>query len=246
MVLLRSNNPSVLLKYTNNRSSYFMRYEEIPIVIRAVNVVTVTTLTALITIGISSYLMKYDDRLFAYFSNTLGLFERSSTKKELRELGHYPLMLLGYSEGGNGYVKTFRQMKKRYIVIDYDPDIIESLERQHVNHLYGDVTDVGLLEEIGIHRSELIISTISGAATNHMLATHITKANKDAIFICHAGTFEEAESLYKAGAAYVLMPQYIGDEHINQFLKRNGSSKKAFAAYRSKHRTTLGGVALKL
>ena len=207
---------------------------------------TIVALTALITIGISSYLIKYDDRLFAYFSTWLSVFERSSTKKELRELGHYPLMLLGYSEGGNSYVKTFRQMKKRYIVIDYDPDIVESLERQHINHLYGDVTDIGLLEEIGIHRSELIISTIGVAATNHMLATHITKANKDAIFICRAATFEEAESLYKAGAAYVLMPHYIGDEHINQFLKRNGSSKKAFAAYRSKHLTTLGGIAIKL
>lgn len=209
------------------------------------SLVTITTLTALITIAVSSYLMKYDDRLFVYISKYLNVFERASTKKELRELGHYPLMLLGYNEGGNGYVKTFRHMKKRYIVVDYDPDVIEILERQHINHLYGDVTDIGLLEEIGIHRSELIISTINVASTNLMLADHITKANKNAIFICHASSFEEAESLYKAGAAYVLMPQHIGNEHINQFLKRNGSSKKAFAAYRAKHLVTLGGIAMR-
>jgi voltage-gated potassium channel Kch len=173
--------------------------------------------------------MKYDDALFRYFNKALSIFERSKTKNELKSLSHYPLLLLGYSEGGFGFVETFRQMKKKYIVIDYDPDIIESLERRHINHLYGDVTDIELLEEIGVHKSEIVVSTINNAITNKTLASHIAKVNPGAVFICHASTFEEAEILYELGAAYVLMPHYIGDEHINHFLKLHGSNKKAFS-----------------
>lgn len=202
------------------------------------------TLTALITIAISAYLMKYDDRLFRRFQKPLSLFERSETKKEVKELSHYPLMLLGYREGGYSFVQTFRDMKKRYIVIDYDPDVIELLERQHINHLYGDVTDTELLDEISIHKSEMIISTITSPTTNRMLASHITKSNPQAIFICHAAGLDEAETLYEAGATYVLMPHFIGDEHINQFVKRNGTSKRAFAKYRTKHLATLGNLAV--
>ena len=209
------------------------------------DLIAITTLTALITIAVSAYLMKYDDALFHYFNKALSIFERNTTKNELKSLSHYPLLLLGYSEGGFSFVKTFRQMKKRYIVIDYDPDIVESLERRHINHLYGDVTDIELLEEIGVHKSEIVVSTINNAITNQMLANHISKVNPGAVFICHASTFEEAETLYELGAAYVLMPHYIGDEHINQFLKLHGSNKQAFAKYRAKHLSVLGNLAVR-
>jgi Kef-type K+ transport system membrane component KefB len=207
--------------------------------------VTIATLTALITIAASAYLMKYDDRLYNRFQKQLSIFERATTKRELKELSSYPLVLLGYRQGGSSFVQTFRKMRKRYIVIDYNPDVIESLERQHINHLYGDATDMELLEEIGIQHSEMVVSTIDNADTNVMLARHITSHNDEAVFICHAARLDDAEKLYKAGATYVMMPQYIGNMHINEFLGQHGNNKKAFTKYRRDHLLNLGGTALK-
>lgn len=203
------------------------------------DLIAVATLTALITIAISAYLMKYDDRLYRVFQGPLSFFERNDTKRELRSLSHYPFLLIGYSEGGAGFVQTFRDMKKRYIVIDYDPDAIEVMERQHITHLYGDATDSELLAEINVHKSELIISTVGNAATNRLLVTQILRVNPTAVFICHADTLDDAQALYDAGAAYVLMPHHIGDEHINQFIKRNGASPQAFTQYRKQHLATI-------
>lgn len=208
-------------------------------------VVTVGTLTALFTIAVSAYLMKYDDRLYKRFAKKLSIFERSETKREIKALGHYPLVLIGYQEGASTFVKAFREMKKRYVVIDYSPEIIESLQHQHINCLYGDVTDPELLDEMSIHKSELVISTLADPATNRMLASHITRHNPEAIFICHATKLDTAESLYQAGAAYVLMPHFIGDMHIEQFIQKNGSDKKAFAKYRSEHLINLGQMAVR-
>lgn len=206
------------------------------------DLIAITTLTALFTIGISAYLMKYDDWLYRQFKQPLDFFERSETKRELRSLGHYPLMLIGYSEGGASFVKTFRDMKKRYIVIDYDPDVIEILERGHIVHLYGDATDTELLAEINIHKSELIISTISSAVTNKILASHITGTNPEAVFICHTDSLDDAEMLYEAGASYVIMPHHIGNEHLNQFIKHNGASTQAFTKYRKQQLSDLGDM----
>lgn len=206
----------------------------------------VITLTALITIAVSAYFMKYDDQLYKRFEKVLGIFERSQTKRELKALSHYPLVLIGYREGGADFIKTFKQMKKPYVVIDYNPDIIETLEHQHLNHLYGDVTDVELLDEIGVHNSDLVISTLTNPDTNRILAAHINRKGKETIFICHANKLDDAESLYEAGAAYVLMPHFIGDQHINQFIKRNGSNKQAFAKYRQTHLIALGNTALRV
>lgn len=207
------------------------------------HVVTVMTLVALLTITFSTYLMQYDDKLYRWWERGLSLFERAETKREVNALKRYPLVLLGYRKGGYEFVRTFRHMKKGYVVIDFDPQIIEELERQNVNHIYGDVTDLELLEEIGVHQSELIISTIGDAATNLLLAEHITEHNKNALFICHAGSFDEAEMLYEKGAAYVILPHFIGSEQISAFIRRNGSDKKAFEKYRQDHLVSIGRIA---
>lgn len=196
---------------------------------------TIITLTAIITIVLSAYLMKYDDRLYRLWKLPLSLFERTQTKREVKDLHSYPLVLLGYRNGGYEFVRTFREMKKRYVVIDFDPEVIDTLEEQHINHLYGDVTDLELLEEISLHKSELVVSTIEDIDANMLLAKHLTGHGKDGIFVCHAKTYEEAEKLYAKGASYVLLPHVIGSEKVNAFIRRNGSDKKAFDTYREKH-----------
>lgn len=202
------------------------------------------TLTALITIVLSTYLMNYDNSLYRRFSRALSVFERDDTKKEVSALKHYPLVLLGYERGGHEFIETFRRMQKPYIVIDYDPEVIDTLEHQRVNHLYGDATDLELLDEIGIHKSELVVSTIGNTETNQLLAQHIARHNPQAVYICHAVTYEEAELLYAAGATYVLLPHFIGSEQINTLIRRHGSDKKAFDHYRSEQAKTLSQLLL--
>ncbi len=193
---------------------------------------TVITLTAVITIIGSAYLMGYNDRIYRLLEKQLGFFERAETKKELLTLQHYPLVLIGYQNGGYDFVKTFRKMKKRYVVIDYNPEIIDILQRQNVNHAYGDATDTELLDELGVHRSELIISNITNFETNTLLITHINRHHNNSIFICHARSYEDAQVLYELGTDYVLLPHLIGSEHLNTFISRNGANKQAFRKHR--------------
>lgn len=199
----------------------------------------IVTLTAIITIILSAYLMKYDDKLYRIWAKPLSVFERTNTKKEVRMLHSYPLVLLGYHKGGHEFVRTFREMKKRYVVIDYDPDVIETLDNQHIHHLYGDVTDLELLDELGLHKSEVIVSTITDIEANLLVLQHLTRHRQEAIFICHAANYDEAVRLYEKGASYVLLPHLIGSEQVNGFLRRNGNNKSAFDAYRDKHLSTL-------
>ncbi|MGH7157526.1 MAG: cation:proton antiporter [Candidatus Saccharimonadales bacterium] len=207
------------------------------------HVVTVMTLVALITIVLSTYLMKYDDKLYRRFKRALAVFERKKTQKELGDLKYYPLVLLGFRKGGYEFVKTFRRMKKEYIVIDFNPEIIENLETQGIHHVYGDATDLELLEELGVHRSELVISVISDVGTNGLIAAYLKRHNKQALFICHAGSYDDAAELYKKGAAYVILPNFIGTEQISSFIRKHGSNKKAYERYRLHHLISLGKVA---
>jgi Kef-type K+ transport system membrane component KefB len=196
----------------------------------------IMTLVAIITIASSAYLMQYDDELFARFDRIkLHMFEKEVVYKERRSRNSYPLVLFGYERGGHEFIKTFKQLGKRYIVVDYDPHIIDSLEHQHIPYIYGDATDIELLEEVGIDNAKLVISTFTDYEVTNQLVRHINHKNPETVIICHADNKEEAVKLYDLGATYVMIPHFIGSEKISSFIRRSGLKKSEFDIYRSKH-----------
>lgn len=206
--------------------------------------IDVITLTAMITIAISAYLMQYDDKIYPHVEKYLRFFKPKTSKAERKRHSHYELVLFGYHKGGHEFVNAFRETKKKYVVIDYDPDVIEVMERQHIHHIYGDATDLEVLEELNIRKAETVVSTITDYMTNRILVQHVTGHGSEAAFICHADNYEDAAKLYRHGATYVMIPHLIGSERISSFIKRNGSSREAFEIYRKRHIASVGKAAL--
>ncbi len=180
--------------------------------------------------------MQYDDELFKYFDRLkLHLFEKDVTFKESKRADSYPIILLGYHHGGHEFVHIFQQMKHRFLVVDYDPEIIDLMQHQKIDYLYGDATDSELLDEAQIYKAKLIVSTISDHSTNLFLINLLEKVNPGAVFICHADNAHQATELYDLGASYVMIPHYIGSEKIGAFIKRVGLKKSEFKKFRDRH-----------
>ena len=205
----------------------------------------VVTIIAIATIATSTYLMHYDNKILMKLEKRFRFFRDQATREEERGGHQHDLILFGYKKGGHEFVKTFRQMKKRFIIVDYNPTVIETLEHQHLPFIYGDATDIELLHEIGIKQARLIVSTITDFSTNEQLVRFIHRTNPKVVIVCHADNYEEATSLYKHGATYVMLPHYIGSERISSFIRKHGTSQKAFSNYRQKHLLNLGRTALK-
>ncbi len=196
----------------------------------------IITLVAIITIATSTYLMQYDDELFRYFDRIkLHMFEKEVTFRESKRASSYPIILLGYHHGGHEFVNIFQQMKHRFLVVDYDPEIIDLMQHQKIDYLYGDVTDTELLDEAQIEKAKLVVSTISDHSTNVFLVNLLEKINPAAVFICHGDNVHQATELYDLGASYVMIPHYIGSEKIGAFIKRVGLKKSEFKKFRDRH-----------
>jgi len=198
--------------------------------------VSILTLVALVTIAISTYMIMYSDSLYASLERHLSLFERAKARYEQKESRkHYELVLFGYQRGGHEFIKVFRSLKKRFVVIDYDPEVIDMLESAEVDYVYGDATDVELLEEIGLDHSKMVVSTITDHETNKFLVELINKVNPHSVVIMHADNVSQAAELYELGASYVMMPHYIGSEKIGAFIRKSGFNKSEFRKFREKH-----------
>lgn len=199
------------------------------------SLVVAITIIALLTIGLSTYLITYSDHLYIVFERALSMFEQRKTHFEQESKHHYELVLFGYQKGGHEFVSVFRALKKRFVVIDYNPEVIDVLEHRKIDFLYGDAMDIELLEEAGLDRSKLIVSTITDHETNLFLIKLLEKINPNAVVILHADNVEEAGELYELGASYVVIPHYIGSEKIGTFIKKSGFKKNEYKKYRQKH-----------
>lgn len=208
------------------------------------HLVDVITLTALITIASSSYLMKYDGALFRRLQQFLPILERRLLNPETGKALEYKCLLFGYRRGGHEFLATFRSMHKPYAVVDYNPEIVETLEHQHIPVIYGDATDYELLSEIGMDGAELVVSILPSAQSNIVLLHYLRKHNPKCIFICHASDYDDAANLYAQGAAYVMLPHFIGSEKMSAFIRRNGTNRKAFDMYRRDHLVSIGKAAV--
>ncbi len=206
---------------------------------------SIVTLVALITITISTYLMQYDNAIYAKIEKHLTLFERKNAADAKREAKDYPLVLIGYSNGGHQYIKTFRQLKKRFVVIDYDPEVIEDLERADISYLYGDATDPELLGELNMDSIRLIVNTIDDHEVSKSLVRYVRRRSDKAVIVCYSSNYTEAAELYKLGVSYVMLPHFIGSERLSAFIATHGISKEGFDNYREKHMLKIGHTALK-
>ncbi len=199
------------------------------------DLVSILTFVTLISIAVSTYLILYSDKLFVLFERDLSMFERDRHHFEHESRQHFDLVLFGYQKGGREFVKVFKSLKKPFVVIDYDPEVIDTLEHHQTDYVYGDAADIELLEEVGLDKSKLIVSTISDHETNVFLTKLINEINEHAVIILHAENVQEAAELYELGASYVLIPHYIGSEKIGAFIRRSGLKKSEFKKYREKH-----------
>ncbi|HET9850078.1 MAG TPA: cation:proton antiporter [Candidatus Saccharimonadales bacterium] len=199
------------------------------------DLVTAVTFTALCSIAASTYLILFSDHLYGRLERYLDIFERSQTRGESRLPVACELVLFGYQKGGHEFVHVFRQMSKKYVVIDYDPEVIEVLENRKVPHIFGDATDIELLEEAGVAKARLIVSTVTDFEVNSFLLSFLDRKNSGAVFIAQADNPRQAAALYDLGASYVILPHFIGGEKIGAFVRQSNLSKSSFKKFRDAH-----------
>ncbi len=200
------------------------------------NLVTTLTIVALVSIAVSAYMIIYADKLYELFEADLSMFERRKEKRKEHEKRHgFDIVLFGYHKGGQEFIKVFEKLKHSFVVVDYDPEVIDILENQKIQFIYGDVSDVELLGEIGLDKPKMVVSTITDFDTTVFLVKILSEKNPRAVIICHADNVAEAEELYNLGATYVMMPHYIGSEKISALIRKSGLKKSEFKQFREKH-----------
>lgn len=202
-------------------------------------VLSLTTFVGLITIAGSTYLIMYAEKIYPYVAPMLALFERQQPKREKTATQRYDIILFGHNRVGYDFLHAFEKIKKKYLVVDFDPAVIKHLQNKGVACLYGDAEDTELLDELQLEKVKMVVSTIPETETNLLLVKKTKEANPKALPVVIAHSIEAAEELYQAGAAYVILPHFLGGYYTAEMIKKHGLRKTSFEKEKKKHQKYL-------
>lgn len=201
-------------------------------------ILSIITPVALITFAGSTYLIMYAHRIYPHISKYLSIFEKKGRKideHKYHEHDEHDIILFGYNRIGLDILETLKKIKKKFLIVDYDPDVITKLSKQGFDCRYGDANDLELLNEVNLSNAKMVISTISEVETNILLIKKVQQINKNAIIAVVSHEMDEAEELYEYGATYVIMPHFLGGQHFSTMIERNKMSMERFLEEKIAH-----------
>ncbi len=204
----------------------------------APEILSVVTVIGFITISISTYIMLYSNNIYNYLSKYLSIFERAGKRIDSQNRfkeDDYDVILFGYNRIGYDILDSIQKIKKKYLVVDYDPVIIRKLSKDGMNCRYGDANDYELLDDLKLSKAKMFVSTIPDSDTTLMLISKIRESNKDAIIIVVSHQIDEAMKLYHKGATYVLMPHLLGGTRASMMIEEYGLDINKFLKEKLHH-----------
>ncbi|MBI3051084.1 cation:proton antiporter [Candidatus Woesearchaeota archaeon] len=190
----------------------------------APELLSLTSIVAIITITLTSYLIRHHSQIYRAMSGLLNALPAISSGAQRME--HIPqefspeVILCGQNRIGYSICRKLREMKKRFLVVDHDPDVIDGLIQEGIPCIYGDIGEAEVQAKLKLGQVSMLISTIPDSGSNVMLIKTLKQQNRRAIAIVTSDQAAEALALYAAGADYVIMPHFIGGDHASVLIEK--------------------------
>jgi len=201
-------------------------------------ILSFVTVIGLITIAGSSYMIIYANKIYPHLSKYLKIFEKKGSKVDehkYHEHDSHDIILFGYDKIGYDLLESFKKIKKKFLVVDYNPETIIGLAKEGIDCRYGDAGDSELLNELNLSKAKMIYSTIPDFDTNLLLINKIRESNKKAIIIVVSHQIDEAIELYDKDATYVIMPHFLGGHHSSTLIEKHGLNINKFLKEKTLH-----------
>ena len=201
-------------------------------------ILSLVTMVGLITIAGSTYFIMYSSKIYPLLSKYLRIFEKKGKKideHKYHSSKNYHVILFGHNRIGYDLIHSIKKLGKKFLVVDYNPEIIVALAKQKIEARYGDADDSELLDELNLSKARMVISTIPDLETNLLLIKKVKERNQNAILIVVSHHIDDSLKLYEEGATYVVMPHFLGGRHTATLIERYKFGADKFLKERIAH-----------
>jgi len=189
-------------------------------------VVALTVMVAAITMTASTYLILGANKVYLRIQDKLSIFERKNPREsiliEKEEKLKEHIVLVGCDKTGRALLPLLKKKNVRYLIIDFNPGVVEELIADKEPVIFGDIGDPEIIDIANIKAASMIISTASSLSDNLVLLEYIKLLSSRPMSIFTALTRKEAIKLYEKGATYVVVPSIAAGEHFRYVFRTYG------------------------
>ena len=203
------------------------------------DILSLVVLLAVVTIVLTTYFINYDDKIYQKLAKFLAVFDRFTTR--YKSLEYLPgkmknfVVLCGYNRIGYSIIKSLRKIRKNHIVVDFNPETIKKLIAEKIPCLYGDIGDIEILQRLELKNASMVISTVPNKNDNLLLIQEAKKSSRKVVVFVTGSQIDEALELYNAGADYVILPHFLGGEHVSLILETFGGNLRKLLYNKIRH-----------
>ena len=201
------------------------------------DVFSLAVIITLISITLTSYYIQYNQFFYKLLQKPLKIFDSFTTEglEYLPTKAKPNVVLCGHSRIGYSILRQFTKVKKNVLIIDFNPEIITKLVKDGYHCIYGEATDEEIIDRMNLPGLRMLISTVPNKRDNLLLIRKTRKSNRKAKIIVTANDIDEALDLYEEGADYVILPHFLGGEHVSNLITDMRSKKVKIHEERKKH-----------
>ena len=137
--------------------------------------VGVVTLVALVTIGLSTYMILYSQNLYDRLVPYLGIFERKVTYREDSRRASenvsdsVDVLIFGLGSYGTGIAEQFEARGRKIVGVDFDPQAVLKWNERGWDAIFGDAKDTEVAANLHLSHVKWVISSIRDDEVNRSL-----------------------------------------------------------------------------
>ncbi len=183
----------------------------------------VAIILVVITLLISSYFIKYDQKLFKYSEKYLRRIDSFFSSKEqiadAQKMMGYQIFFFGYYDLGKEFFSKLEGLGKKALVIENDRANIYLLKQEGISYLYGSVSNPYFLDHLDLHEAEIVVSSVINVDESKTIIKSVKEKSPKALTIVTAKSLKSSLELYDAGADYVIYPSYLNEQNVSVLLE---------------------------
>lgn len=167
----------------------------------------------ILSVIISSYLIHYSEKVLNFFEPMVGFYIKDVYENNRSS---HNVIVFGCGVDGYNFLNEFYKENISVLGVDFNPEVVSKLSKRKMNVIFGDAEDKELFEKYFINESKMVVSTISDFDTNKFILKELKAKHYKGVKIVYSYSSEEAIELYRLGANFVVLPNYLSSEIVSQ------------------------------
>jgi Kef-type K+ transport system membrane component KefB len=178
-----------------------------------------TTLVGLVTIAMSTYMILYSHRLYAWLSPWLGPFERKVPFRELAvdaqpHAGEQPqAVVFGLGRYGARLARGLSEAGLQVLGVEFDPEAARRHQRRGLAVRFGDGTEPAFVDTLPLESTTWAVSTMPDLDSNRLLLQSLRERGFTGEFAVVARDAATGRALEELGVRTVLYPMHDAVDH---------------------------------